>query len=198
MAKNVKKEDETNQPSFLFSAAVVNLKILFVDVLISVSRLISEFGNGYALLLTNDTREYGFISFGISMLPGFIAAIHVLTHYRMKWNFQKTIIAAFCAICFYPLIPTLTLLHLLWMTPSDNQPTPEYEKAKYLVTVAQAIHGCIASPLQVGYQVSLVYRGINVLSNASESRQLVLIDLEGNSLAIEYAAPLVIFFSIIT
>ena len=94
MTKKNKKQDDSSQNSFLFGTAVVNLKILFVDVMISVLRVGSEFGNGYALLLTNDTREYGFISFGISMLPGFIAAIHVLTHYRMKWNFQKNKISA--------------------------------------------------------------------------------------------------------
>ena len=198
MAKKTKKEDESSRDSFLFGTAVLNLKILFIDVLISILRVASEFGNGYVLLLTNDTRQYGFISFAISMLPGIIAAQHVLTHYRMEWTFNKTILAVVCALCFYPLIPTLTLLYLLWMTPSDDQITPEYKKAQYLVTVAQAIHGCIASPLQLGYQVSLVYRGINVLTNATENREISFTDLEGNTIAFEYAAPAVIFFSIIT
>ena len=198
MTKNNKKEDDSSQKSFLFGTAVVNLKILFVDVLISVLRVGSEFGNGYVLLLTNDTRQYGFISFAISMIPGIIAAQHVLTHYRMKWEFKITLLAVICCLCFYPLIPTLTWLHLLWMTPSNDQITPEYEKAQYLVTITQAIHGCIASPLQLGYQVSLVYRGINVLTNATEMRQVSFKDLAGNEVAFQYAAPLVIFFSIIT
>ena len=198
MTKNKEKEEASNEPSFLFSTAILNLKILFVDVVISIFRVLSEFYNGYVLLVSNDTRQYGVISFALSMLPGLVAAVHFMTHYRLKWVWYKTILLALCAIIFYPLIPTLTLLHLLWMTPSDNEITEEYKKATFTVTVAQAIHGCIASPLQLGYQVSLVYRGINVLTSTMDNKQLSITDIEGNEITIEYAAPAVIFFSIIT
>ena len=73
-----------------------------------------------------------------------------------------------------------------------------FKNLKFTVTVAQAIHGCIASPLQLGYQVSLVYRGINVLTNATESERLCIEDLEGNVICVDFVTPAVIFFSIIT
>ena len=80
MTKNTEKEESPSESSFLFSTAIVNLKILFVDVAISILRVASEFLNGYAFLVAKDTRQYGIISFAISMLPGLVAAVHFMTH----------------------------------------------------------------------------------------------------------------------
>ena len=114
-ANNDRKDDDV-----LFGGVFVTLKILFVDLLVVCLRLSSEVTQGYNLFSDADTRIYGIVTFIIIEIPGIAAAVHVLSVYRENWVWYKTILYAIGSIIFYPLVPILTLLHLLWMTPSEK------------------------------------------------------------------------------
>ena len=197
-ANNDRKDDDV-----LFGGVFVTLKILFVDLLVVCLRLSSEVTQGYQLFIDGDTWIYGVVTFIIIVIPGIAAAVHVLSVYRENWVWYKTILYAMGAIIFYPLVPILTLLHLLWMTPSDGQMTKESKQrfmaAQFGATVAQAIHGCIASPLMLCYQIWLVFNGvISFADSAVRVTSITLTDWEGNQLMVTFAAPVTILLSIVT
>ena len=197
-SKNDKKEDDV-----LFGGVFVTLKILFVDLLVVCLRLSSEVTQGYTLFSDADTWIYGIVTFIIIEIPGIAAAVHVLSVYREKWVWYKTILYAIGSIIFYPLVPILTLLNLLWMTPSDGQMTKESKQrfmaAQFSATVSQAIHGCIASPLMLCYQIWLVFNGvISFADSAVRVTSLTLTDWQGNQLMVTFAAPVTILLSIVT
>ena len=197
-ANNDRKDDDV-----LFGGVFVTLKILFVDLLVVCLRLSSEVTQGYQLLSDGDTWIYGIVTFIIIEIPGIAAAVHVLSVYRENWVWYKTILYAMGAIIFYPLVPIMTLLHLLWMTPSDGQMTKESKQrfmaAQFGATVAQAIHGCIASPLMLCYQIWLVFNGvISFADSAVRVTSITLTDWEGNQLMVTFAAPVTILLSIVT
>lgn len=197
-ANNDRKDDDV-----LFGGVFVTLKILFVDLLVVCLRLSSEVTQGYQLLSDGDTWIYGIVTFIIIEIPGIAAAVHVLSVYRENWVWYKTILYAIGAIIFYPLVPIMTLLHLLWMTPSDGQMTKESKQrfmaAQFGATVAQAIHGCIASPLMLCYQIWLVFNGvISFADSAVRVTSITLTDWEGNQLMVTFAAPVTILLSIVT
>ena len=87
-------------------------------------------------------------------------------------------------LLFYPLIPTLALIALLWVNPHDDSKADsifrvdgisrvingnikkeplshtvskevKYRQMDFLVTIAQAIAGGVESPLQLSFQVSI-------------------------------------------
>ena len=197
-ANNDKKDDDV-----LFGGVFVTLRILFVDLLVVCLRLSSEVTQGYQLLSDGDTWIYGIVTFIIIEIPGIAAAVHVLSVYRENWVWYKTILYAIGAIFFYPLVPIMALLHLLWMTPSDGQMTKESKQrfmaAQFGATVAQAIHGCIASPLMLCYQIWLVFNGvISFADSAVRVTSITLTDWEGNQLMVTFAAPVTILLSIVT
>ena len=197
-ANNDRKDDDV-----LFGGVFVTLKILFVDLLVVCLRLSSEVTQGYQLLSDGDTWIYGVVTFIIIEIPGIAAAVHVLSVYRENWVWYKTILYAIGSIIFYPLVPIMTLLHLLWMTPSDGQMTKESKQrfmaAQFGATVAQAIHGCIASPLMLCYQIWLVFNGvISFADSAVRVTSITLTDWEGNQLMVTFAAPVTILLSIVT
>ena len=197
-ANNDRKDDDV-----LFGGVFVTLKILFVDLLVVCLRLSSEVTQGYQLFIDGDTWIYGVVTFIIIVIPGIAAAVHVLSVYRENWVWYKTILYAIGAIIFYPLVPIMTLLHLLWMTPSDGQMTKESKQrfmaAQFGATVAQAIHGCIASPLMLCYQIWLVFNGvISFADSAVRVTSITLTDWEGNQLMVTFAAPVTILLSMVT
>ena len=175
------------------------LRILFVDLLIACCDLASGFLQGYALLSTEGKRVFGFITFGINWIPGIVAAIHLLSVYRRELPWYKAILCAILLIVFYPLVPILALLILLWMKPNNNKSLKElkeFKKAEYGATVSSAIRGCIASPTQLGYQLWLALNGIIVLE-WNDAISFSITDWEGNEILISFAAPLCICFSIL-
>ena len=194
--KKVKKPTET----FFFSGALVTLKILLIDLAFACFRLASEALQAYSLFKNevHDTAAYGLVTVVIIMLPGLACALHLISHYRFKWIWYKTILYALGAIIFYPLVPVVALLHLLWMTPSDNKITEDYKNAQYGATVAQAIHGCIASPTMLSYQIFLAFRGVVVFTDTYRTTEIIIRDWEGNALNVTIAAPVCIFTAMIT
>ena len=184
---------------FLFTGNFLALRILFLDLLIVFCKLSSYFLEGYSLIMTPGKRSYGIITLGIIWTPGIVAAIHLISAYRRELPCQRTILYAILLIIFYPIVPILALLHLLWRNPKGEKHTKEFHDAQHGATVSYVIQGCIASSLQLCYQVWLVLNGVITLNNSIlELKGFRLSDWQGNEVTIEYSAPLVIFFSILS
>ena len=172
------------------------LRIVFWDLLIACCDLASGFLQAYALFSTEGKEKYGLTTFAINWVPGICAAIHLLSVHRRELVWYKAILFSILLLIFYPIIPILALLILLWMKPNDNKSTREFKEAEYLVQVVYAIRGCFASPIQLSYQFWLALNGI-ILLEWSELVSLTITDWQGNELLISFAAPMCIIFSII-
>ena len=172
------------------------LRILFIDLLVICCDLASGFLQGYALYSTEGKEKYGLITFAINWIPGICAAIHVLSVYRREMAWYKAILFAVLLIIFYPIIPILALLILLWMKPNNKKSTKEFKEAEYNASVVSAIRGCIASPIQLTFQLILAINGIIQLE-WSQLVSLTITDWAGNEILISFAAPVCMFFSMI-
>ena len=192
-----------NDKGFLFSGPFFTLKVIFVDLLLACCRLASEVNQGLVLFATDQNRIYGIVTFGIIWIPGLTFAVHILSVNRREWVWYRTIISAACSILFYPIAPILAILNFLWMKPSDNKRRSLFasglREAQYGSTITQAIHGGIASPIQLCYQLWLSLNGVvSFADNIINFSSFNLKDWEGNQITVPFAAPVCIFFSTIT
>ena len=184
--------------SFLFNGSLFTLRILFVDLLIAFGNLSSDVLQGYTLFINNLDRMWiGLVALSIIWIPGIAAAIHLLAVYRREFPWYQTILYTILLILFYPIVPILALLIVLWTKPSGNKMTKEYMEVKYGATVAYAIHGCIESPIQIAYQAGLILSGI-IPWQWNGLTSFTIHDWVGNEIEFTFATPMCIFFSIIT
>ena len=190
---NLTSEENTYCSS---NGSLFALRILFVDLLIVCCDLVSSLLQGYALLSTEGKRVFGLITFGINWIPGFVAAIHLLSVYRLELPWYRAIFFAILLIIFYPLVPIIALLIVLWMKPENNKMTKDFREAEYGATVSYAIRGCFESPIQICYQLWLAINGV-ILMSWNNVISLSLKDWEGNELLISFTAPVCIFFSML-
>ena len=103
----------------------VTLKILFLDLLVSIGDVGSDFGFSWQLYEKSIEEDddvlfkYAAIVFSINWFPGIVAAIHVLSMYRNKEGLspQKLIICALLMLILYPVVPILAYLVLLYCRP---------------------------------------------------------------------------------
>ena len=101
-------------------------------------------------------------------------------------------------VILYPIIPIMGKLIVLWVTPSDNKTTKEFMKAQYGSTVAYAIQGSIAAPMQLCYQIWLAINGI-VPFNQNSNLHLEWHDMALNRGEVIFPTTgLCIVFSLIT
>ena len=187
----------------LYGGPFYTLKVIFVDLLLACCRLASELNQGFVLLREKETEIYGIATFCIIWIPGFTFAIHILSKNRKEWVWHRTILSAFLCILLYPLTPIIAIFNFLWRKPKNSKRgsvnsqktfNQEFQEAKYGATITQAIHGSIASPIQLCYQLWLAMNGvISFHSNAIHVSSLNLTDWEGNELIIPIAAPICIF-----
>ena len=182
--------------SCLSTGSFFALRILLVDLFIACCDLASDFVQGYALLLTPDKRVYGIVTLGINWIPGIVAAIHLLSVYRRELPWYRAILYAILLFLFYPIVPILALLIVLWMKPRGNKITKEFKEAEYGATVSYAIHGCIESPIQLSYQFWLALNAV-ISIQWNDLISINITDWEGNQILISFAAPVCIFFSIL-
>ena len=197
-----------HRTGFLFSGPFFTLKIVFVDLLLACCRLASEVNQGYVLFMTSKTQQYGVATFIVICIPGFIFAIHILSVYRREWFWYKTVILAISCVLFYPVFPILAILNFLWMKPSDRKINNQKSKkvfvkdmkdAQQSVILTQTVHGGIASPVQLCYQLWLAINGIILIpDDVFIFNTLKIKDWEGNELIIPIAAPVCIFFLTLT
>ena len=145
----------------LLNGEFLTLKILFVDMLLVVCNLLSDFIQGTSILIKSDVAIiYGVAALGIIWLPGIPAAIHFLSTARLKFEWYESVIYALLLFLFYPIVPLLALMIVLWMKPSDNKDTDEFRNAQYGATVSYTIQGCISAPIQIAFQGWLAISGI--------------------------------------
>ena len=95
----------------------LTLKILFVDLFVSLGNVGSDFAFGFHLL-HEDHVLYGWISLAINWFPGIAASIYVLTMYRQLLKPKFVILYAVLVFLLYPIVPTLAYITLLWTRPS--------------------------------------------------------------------------------
>ena len=192
-----------SKKSNLFGGPFFTLKVIFVDLLLACCRLASELNQGFVLLREKETEIYGIATFCIIWIPGFTFAIHILSKNRKEWVWHRTILSAFLCILLYPLTPIIAIFNFLWRKPKNSKRgsvnsqktfNQELQRAKYGATITQAIHGSIASPIQLCYQLWLAINGvISFHRNAIHVSSLNLTDWEGNEVIIPIAAPICIF-----
>jgi hypothetical protein len=185
---------------FLFSGPFFTLKIVFVDMLLACSRLASEINQGYALVMNPETYKYGIATIGVIWLPGVCFAVHILSVNRKNWIWYRTILCALSAILLYPIAPILAILNFLWKKPDESESkrqstfTKSMKEAQYSCTMTQAIHGGIALPIQLCYQLWLAINGIvSYADDGITFNTITLNDWEGNEIIIPIAAPVCIF-----
>ena len=72
----------------------VTLKVLFVDLLVQLGDVGSDFAQGYFLLLNDELFYYGVCTFAIHWVPGVVASIHCISTKRAEYGVTKTLIWA--------------------------------------------------------------------------------------------------------
>ena len=174
----------------------VRVRILFFDLVIVCCDVGSDFAQGCTLLFTPGKELYGIITLVINWIPGLVAAIHLLSMYRREWPWYWSIFYAMLLLLFYPIVPILALLILLWMKPNTKKPTREFKEAEYATIISQAIHGSIESPIQLSFQFWLALNGVIHIS-WNDLISITLKDWAGNKIFISITAPICILFSIL-
>ena len=163
-ANNSNTDMIENKQSFVFEGELLTLKVLFIDIFILLCALISDFVQATSILVGKEEEKgaiiFALFSYIIIWIPGIPAAIHYLSVFRHRVVWYKSLIYAVLIILFYPIVPIIAKLVLIWMRPSNNKITKEYLNAEYGATVAYAIYGCISAPIQLCYQCWLILNGV--------------------------------------
>ena len=181
----------------IFDRNFLTLRILFVDMLIVFCNLASDVTQGLTIIIKDGLLDYGSIACMIIWFPGIPAAIHFLAVLRHELVWYRVVLYAALLIVFYPVVPILALIIVLWMKPKDNKTTKEFMDAQYGATVAYVIQGCIASPIQLCYQSWLALTGI--LPFKWTNLIIDHLDSSNNPTPITFpASGFCIFFSILT
>ena len=94
----------------------LTLKILFVDLFVSLGNVGSDFAFGFHLL-HEDHVLYGWISLAINWFPGITASIYVITMYRHELGPKRAVCYALLVFLLYPIVPTIAYIVLLWVRP---------------------------------------------------------------------------------
>ena len=113
------------------------LKILFVDIPILLGDLGSDFCFSWQLYkksIEDNERalfEYAVIVASINWFPGIVAAIHFLSMYRHKWRLppQAMIFIALLLLVFYPVVPLLAYIVLLYYRPKVIQSIKDVKRS---------------------------------------------------------------------
>ena len=163
-ASNSNNDMIENKQSFVFEGELLTLKVLFIDIFILLCALICDFVQATNILIGKEEEEgditFALFSYIIIWIPGIPAAIHYLSVFRHRFVWYKSLIYAVFIILFYPIVPIIAKLVLIWMRPRNNKITKEYLYAEYGATVAYAIYGCISAPIQLCYQCWLILNGV--------------------------------------
>ena len=204
---NVTENFTANDNNFVLDGELLTLRVLFIDILLIICALISDFVQATSILSENMKNhehlnwdiKYALAAYAIIWLPGIPAAIHYLSVFRHKLVWYKSLSNAFLIILFYPFVPIVAKLVLIWIKPKDNKLTKDFMVAEYGAAVAYAIHGCISAPIQLCYQTWLVLNGIVRLKFDNLVLDLSDLDWGVNEGRISWpSTALCLFFSILT
>ncbi|TRY78671.1 hypothetical protein TCAL_11594 [Tigriopus californicus] len=178
------------------------LKILFWDIVISIGDGISDFAQGINLIMTEKQAVYGYLTIAINWLPGLVAVFHLLSSYRAKIATAKLFLYSMLLLLFYPLVPTLAFVRLLWKRPklglnqeSNAVENSEFQEAQYQAKIAHSITGGIESPIQLILQIWMILNGkIPAPFSLSETPPMT-VDWHGNKISVPTISSISMIFS---
>eukprot|EP00092_Neocalanus_flemingeri_P002160 GFUD01002300.1.p1 GENE.GFUD01002300.1~~GFUD01002300.1.p1 ORF type:complete len:1094 (-),score=216.09 GFUD01002300.1:133-3414(-) len=180
---------DPNDAGFRTLAGFVVLKILFWDIGSSLGDTVTDFLQGLYLMYDwfkvgwvprDDTWYYGIIVLVINWVPGIVAIIHIISHYRREYfslpntgsSDQKLIelierrkrnfvIVVFCCFFFYPLVPTIGYLIVLWnINNNSNSNRIHFSRLELFARTSHSISGCVEAPLQLVVTCFLIIIGL--------------------------------------
>ena len=185
--------------NFLINGELFTLKVLFIDIFVILCALVSDFVQATSIFIGRDDITFALFAYLIIWIPGIPTAVHYLAVFRHRVIWYKSLIYALLIILFYPIIPIIAKLVLIWMRPTSNEITEEYLEAKYVATIAYAIHGCVSSPIQLCYQCWLLLKGVVPWDLGYLTFDLSAFDWSNNDGKIQWpSTPLCLIFSILT
>lgn len=158
--QEIKRKFIEDEQYMACNTKLLTLRIIFFDMLLVVCNLSSDIIQGMAIIYENHKFKYGLIACGIMWIPGIPATIHYLSVFRLKMAWYQVILYAVLLLFFYPIVPLLAWIIVLWVKPKDGQITKQFLRARYGATVAHIIQGCIAASIQLCYQSWLALTGI--------------------------------------
>ena len=152
------------------------LKILFVDIGITLGDLVTDIAQGLNLIFDSNwnihwsTMHYGCIVLGFIWLPVIPMLIHIFTTKTRKYFVDSEsntalLIAVIKFVIFFPLLPSLMYMRILILRKSF---TTNRERLKFLefeqkTTELKSIAGSIESTLQFTLMLWMMSRGILTL-----------------------------------
>ena len=69
----------------------VTLKTLFIDLVVQLGDLGSDFAQGYTLIINEELFLYGIATYAIHWVPGIVAAIHCVSTKREEYGVKQTL-----------------------------------------------------------------------------------------------------------
>ena len=152
------------------------LKILFIDIGITLGDLVTDFAQGLNLIFDNNwnihwsTIHYGCIVLGFIWLPVIPMLIHVFTHKTRKYFVESEsntalLIGVLKFVIFFPLLPSIMYMRILILRKSftTNRERLKFMEFEQKTTELKSIAGSIESTLQFTLMLWMMSRGILTL-----------------------------------
>ena len=145
------------------------LKILLLDIGISLGDLVTDLLQAMAFILSSDwslqhsTSVYGVAVLVFMLLPGVVTLLHFVTHtqYVHSLGWKKSILVVLIELIVFSVIPTVGYLVLLFKKRRfiTREEREEYESLETRTREIKTIAGAVESPLQVILLLWLMLRG---------------------------------------
>ena len=160
------KEEEVGSFQFFML-----LGLLFMSV-----KSLIEFSYGMLLILTEGKSDFGIFALIIKWVPGFISSIQFIVTYRQEMPGYQVFMLAFGVLIFYPLVPAIATIRLLYFLPKGDAVISQQFKNARLFLKSVRISVFLESSLQMVYLLWLGANGITS-SKSSENAISKIIDL---------------------
>ena len=149
------------------------LKIIFVDIGISLGDLVTDIAQGFNLIFDNNwnihwsTFHYGCIVLAFIWIPVIPMLLHVATSKTLKYfsdseNYLTVLLHVLLFVMFFPLLPTLMYAKILFLrrSYSTNRDKLKFMEFEQKTTELKSIVGSIESTLQFTLMLWMMSRGI--------------------------------------
>ena len=172
------------------------LKIILVDIGISLGDVVTDFVQGLSLIFESDwslapTANYGILVISTCWIPGPLTLLHLcLQHRGFAWSpfgITSTFLLALICLLFFPLLPTILFVGVLL----SRDPSLE-RRAKEV----KAIAGVTESPIQVVLLGFLMLKGVLVFPWNKEVSSTCIEDELGRRLCLPSIPMVSIAFSL--
>ena len=172
------------------------LKIILVDIGISLGDVVTDFVQGLSLIFESDwslapTANYGILVISTCWIPGPLTLLHLcLRHSGFAWSpfgITSTFLLALICLLFFPLLPTILFVGVLL----SRDPSLE-RRAKEV----KAIAGVTESPIQVVLFGFLMLKGVLVFPWNKEVSSTCIEDELGRRLCLPSIPMVSIAFSL--